>query len=727
MALFLPVLLLLLLEFALRIAGYGHDTAFFKEHQEAGGEWFLTDNNEFSLRFFPPQLARWPGTFRIPVEKPADVKRVFIFGESAAMGDPQPAYGASRYLEVLLREKFPGRKFEVVNLGITAINSHVILPIAQDCAERGGGDVWIIYMGNNEMVGPFGAATVFGSRAPPRAAVRFNLAARKTRVGQLAVSLLRSLGGRSKNTSWGGMQMFLGNQISPEDSRRETVYKNFSANLRDIVNAGLGSGAKVILSTMSVNLQDCPPFASMSNSNLTSALREELGKLFAQARVLEDGSNYVQAARVFEQAVKIDPQFAEARFRLAQCLARQGKAGPAREHFQQACDSDALPFRADTRINRDIRELAGQLAGTNLVLCDAESALSQAGPMNIAGDESFFEHVHFNFAGNYRLGLAWAEEVVRVLSIQTNASPDWPSQAVCEQRLGLTDWNRLFVLQSVVRRMNSPPLNSQFNNAARLAVVQNQTAALEAGNKQPGAAARAGDLLNDAIRRAPQDESLYEGAANVLEATGYKDQAIAAYRELLKRLPHDFYGNLQIGRLLGEQGRPAEGEPFLETAARLRASLPEGWHELGVVLSAQGKDEAALKCARRALALRPQDPGYMCYAGKMLAKLKRRTEAMEHYQRAIKTRPEFWEARFELAGELARENQVAEAAEQYIEVLRINPRHAVSHVNLGTLLLRMNRMDGAIQHFEQALQIDPNYKEAREYLAQVLAKRAQKP
>lgn len=56
------------------------------------------------------------------------------------MGDPQPAYGASRYLEVLLRERFPHEKFEVVNLGVTAINSHVILPIAREVASRGQGD-----------------------------------------------------------------------------------------------------------------------------------------------------------------------------------------------------------------------------------------------------------------------------------------------------------------------------------------------------------------------------------------------------------------------------------------------------------------------------------------------------------------------------------------------------------------------------------------------------------
>ena len=142
-ALLLPVLALGLLELTLRLAGYGYSTAFFKEVRE-NGKTFAINNEAFSLRFFPPELARWAGTFKFAKAKPADVRRIFVFGESAAMGDPQPAYGASRYLEVLLREKFPDEKFEIINLGITAINSHVILPIARDVAASGQGDLWII-------------------------------------------------------------------------------------------------------------------------------------------------------------------------------------------------------------------------------------------------------------------------------------------------------------------------------------------------------------------------------------------------------------------------------------------------------------------------------------------------------------------------------------------------------------------------------------------------------
>jgi len=45
--------------------------------------------------------------------------------------------------------------------------------------------------------------------------------------------------------------------------------------LNDIVQAGLDSGAKILLNTVAVNLKDCPPFASLTNSILPAADRAQ--------------------------------------------------------------------------------------------------------------------------------------------------------------------------------------------------------------------------------------------------------------------------------------------------------------------------------------------------------------------------------------------------------------------------------------------------------------------
>ena len=113
----------------------------------------------FPAPFFPPGMIKTPQAYAIPAEKARGTYRIFVLGESAAMGDPDPAYAFSRYLEVMLRQRFPCMKFEVVNTGSVAINSHVLLPIARGLARNSVRILFIIYSGNNEVVGPYGPGT----------------------------------------------------------------------------------------------------------------------------------------------------------------------------------------------------------------------------------------------------------------------------------------------------------------------------------------------------------------------------------------------------------------------------------------------------------------------------------------------------------------------------------------------------------------------------------------
>ena len=516
--------------------------------------------------------------------KPANTCRIFILGESAARGEPEPSYAASRYLETLLNERHPNRHFEIINLGITAINSHVILPIARDCA-KADGDLWIIYMGNNEMVGPFGAATVFGAKAPPLILVRFNLAIQRTRAGQLLVELGRKLKGKRSNSSWGGMNMFAGNQLRADDPRKAVVYRNFERNLNDIVKAGLDSGAKILLNTVAVNLKDCPPFASLANSNLPAAEREQFESLYSAACADETQTNFAGAAQRFAQAAKLDPQFPELQYRRGECLLALSDGAGAREAFQRACDDDALPFRADSRINAAIQKIGRQFAGDRLTLFDAAAALAAAVPTGICGRETFFEHVHFTFDGNFRLGRAWAEQVEKILPEETagsTATNGWASQETCDCLLGLTDWNRCAVTEVMIDRLQHPPLSSQLNNAERMQSLRDEKNSLRQ-RMTPAAAQKAAEIYLAAINRAPQDHLLHENFAEFLEATGDLKQAEAQWRQVQELLPHSCDSFYQAGRLLSELARWDEAEAALTKALTLRPRLAEAWYELGWV------------------------------------------------------------------------------------------------------------------------------------------------
>jgi tetratricopeptide (TPR) repeat protein len=725
----IPFVLLGGAEFGLRLAGYGYDPGLFKKIT-INDEQFYVNNETFGLRFFPPQLTRGLGPIRIPVQKAAGTYRIFILGESAAMGDPEPAYGAGRYLEALLSGRYPQTHFEIVNLGITAINSHVILPIARDCA-KADGDLWIIYMGNNEMVGPFGAATVFGAKTPPLAMIRLNLAIQQTRLGQLLANLGRKLKSGSGNApSWGGMEMFVGNQLPVDDPRKEIVYKNFSRNLHDIVKAGLDSGAKILLNTVAVNLKDCAPFASLVNSNLPPADRAQFDPLFANGVQAGEQGDFVRATHQFESAARFDLTDAELQFRWGESLLQLTNFTAAREHLQLACDDDALPFRTDSQLNALIAATGRQMTNDNLVLFDAADALATNTPSGLCGDETFYEHVHFNFDGNYQLGRAWAEQMATMLpaAIANNAGTNrWASQEACEQRLGLSDWNRTLIIQQMIGRLQQPPLSSQLNNAPRVQKLESQVDALHS-RMNAADTARAGADFQAALQNAPDDYVLRGNYAVFLQSsTGDLPQATEQWRRVHEMLPQDYLAYFEIGRMLELQGQWAEAETNLRHAVELRPMLTEGWVELGNVLTSLEKYDAALASYGTAHQQRPQDAQIFFRSGKVLAKLSRRAEAVENYRASIRLNPLDWEPHFELGGELDSAGQTDAASQEFGEAARLNPNYARTHFNYGVMLAKQGRLDDAQHEFEEALRLQPDYTKAQEYLAQVRAMKKHVP
>ena len=295
---FVPLVVLGGIELGLRLFGYGYPTGFFSRTRIEGRDYYVP-NEKFISRFFPPAIARTIPEFRFAAEKSTNTYRVFLFGESAALGDPDSSYGMSRYLQVLLHERYPGINFEVICVAITAIDSNVILPIARDCA-RHQGDLWVIYMGNNEMVGPFGAIkmvpfasnfsngnkapppfgaeTALGLPSPPLGVIRAIIAIKATRLGQLLDNVIRRLrSGSSTPKEWGGMQMFMNGRIGYDDPARLRAYANFRGNLEDILRTAHRVGVPVVLSTVTVNSGGLPAicFNSCARIKLEPIVRME--------------------------------------------------------------------------------------------------------------------------------------------------------------------------------------------------------------------------------------------------------------------------------------------------------------------------------------------------------------------------------------------------------------------------------------------------------------------
>ncbi|MGA8340883.1 MAG: hypothetical protein WB781_03005 [Candidatus Sulfotelmatobacter sp.] len=494
-AVLVPVLLLGVIEGALRLFGVGFPTDLTVPCT-VKGQPAACYNLFFPAPFFPPGMIKTPQAYSIPAEKPPGTFRIFVLGESAAMGDPDPAYAFSRYLEVMLRERYPLMKFEVVNTGSVAINSHVLLPVAEGLAKQRP-DVFIIYSGNNEVVGPYGPGTALTSSGMSLPVIRSSIFVRSTRIGQV----LTKVGTQKKE--WGGMEMFLDKQVRENSPLMKYSYENFEKNLRDTVEVARRSGARVIVSTVATNLKDCGPFSSLHREDLGPDDLRSWTALVQQGADLESARSYDEALKAYLAAAKIDDQFAELEFRIARNLWLQGDYAGAKQHFLRARDLDTLRFRADSKINDINRSVASSSAGAELV--DAEAIFFKASSNGIIGSDLVYEHVHMTPLGNYLLARAMFLQIASKLPAEAGhpVTESVPTEAECEQLLAFTGHDRSRIVTEMLQRLQKPPFTNQVNHSDQVLRLMLKA---ETPSESPGETAAQYEW---AIRKNPGDRVLH--------------------------------------------------------------------------------------------------------------------------------------------------------------------------------------------------------------------------
>jgi tetratricopeptide (TPR) repeat protein len=568
-----PALFFGLLELSLRVAGFGYSTSYFLPSQVEGVD-YLVPNTTFTYRFFPPDLARRPMELRMAAEKPPGSYRIFLFGESAAYGDPHPLYGVGRQLEILLQERFPGTHFEVVSTAMTAINSHAILPIAREVAQLDG-DLWIVYMGNNEMIGAFGPGTVFGLKALPLGVVRTILALKSTRTGQLIDTLIRDLRSDGKAPEqWGGINMFSKN-LEYDDPGRLIAYDNFQGNLQDILDAAISEKVPVLLSTVGSNLEQTAPFNSMHSRDLNAAQLGEWESYYNKGITLEAKGAFVDALEQYSLASAIDPGYAELQFRMGRCYLQSGNPELALAAYTKARDHDGLAVRADTRINEIIRESADRHAVDQVRLIDAAKLLAADSPDGIPGRELFYEHVHYTIDGNYKLARILADNVAMKLPSKITATDTghWVDANVVKDELAVTLWDQYKLWSEMTQRLSAPPHKGTLNYETNIAYSEAQAREVVSRIDLKKTPEKDRKLYVQAIAKRPDDNWLHTHFAQYLGANGELSSAIIELQVVCALLPDLEWPHLFLGQYLGRAKRYDEAAESFKRALEIRSDF----------------------------------------------------------------------------------------------------------------------------------------------------------
>jgi tetratricopeptide (TPR) repeat protein len=561
----IPLALFLGLEGGLRLAGYGRAARFLIPDGTPG---VFRTNPDFASLFLPGNFDLRPLNIRVAAHKAPNTVRIVVLGESAAQGVPVPSFAFAPQLRAQLRSRFPGKEFEVIDTGIVAVNSHVIYQIAREMADFEP-DLFLVYMGNNEVVGPYGPGCAYLSEMPPLWVIRASVFVRSTRTGQLLGSLISSMAPRGRRPAeWGGMSMFADNAVAGDDPRLGAVYRNFEANLRGIVKAAAGCGARTVLCTVVANLKDCPPLLSVHRSGLSQGDLASWTKAFDAGRLAwRLGDSGPAQARLLE-ALRIDPQFADIQFMLGSLDLKSGDTVSARRRFVEALHWDALRFRPDPKINQIIRQVAGQgTPGVTLVDTALSMGADQESTGPISGREILFEHVHFDWQGNYTLARMMAGACSSALFASDPRDEGWLDSADCADALAYTPHERLPMLLRIDVLVRKPPFTNQLTHVSDEARMAREIDAASRESRDGAVISNAEAVAKAAVSRDPGNPAL----AGILEGIdldrGDLDGALALSKRAEELVPRDFATAADEASILMRLGRYGEAEIVLMRAA----------------------------------------------------------------------------------------------------------------------------------------------------------------
>ncbi len=228
-------------------------------------------------------------------------------------------------------------------------------------------------------------------------------------------------------------------------------------------------------------------------------------------------------------------------------------------------------------------------------------------------------------------------------------------------------------------------------------------------NKDLDAALRHGRA---AVATAPSDPIGYYALAELQEAAGDPDAALASLARALKLNPQLVQAHHYRGILLGEAGDTSGAVAAFEETLRLDPGHARAWNNLGKMQRTLGLLEDAERSLARAIAVRPDYP----LAAANLAELQRDLGAVERAEvtlrqalgRAAGTTP-FRPLLVLLAGLLRERGELDEAANLYLQAIQLAPDQSGGEwFNLGVTLSERGEPERAREAYSRAYATNRN-------------------
>lgn len=402
----IPLFILLSLELTLRIFQYGNNLSLFVELPE--NKNYLILNPDASKKYFSNQeIATTSKSEPFRKKKEAGTTRIFVLGESTTIGYPYFHNGSfHRWLQYRLMFNCPDKKFEIINISLTAVNSYTVLGFAKEVVNYEP-DAILIYTGHNEYYGCMGVAST-DKIAGNSFVVNLALNLRELRLVQLMANAYGKIAGPGKNVPGGTrMKMMVADSHIPYNS--DLYYRGidqFRNNIDKTLTLFNKHRIPVFISSLVSNEKDLKPFVSITNDSSRFAGFEDN---FNHGQKDFENNDLLSAYQYFDKANQIYNAHALCNFYLGKIACKSGDYTQAKKYFDRAKELDGLRFSAPEQINVIIGQLCKKYPNAHLV--DTKGVFETWSAGHIAGNELILDHVHPNLTGYALMSDAFYESM----------------------------------------------------------------------------------------------------------------------------------------------------------------------------------------------------------------------------------------------------------------------------------------------------------------------------
>lgn len=253
------------------------------------------------------------------------------------------------------------------------------------------------------------------------------------------------------------------------------------------------------------------------------------------------------------------------------------------------------------------------------------------------------------------------------------------------RRTLLASW---MLVATLPGRAQSPEVQAAFERGARA--------------MQSGQAAAAEQAFREAVRLAPQMAEAHLDLGLVLGREGKVEEAIGSLRQAIALDPSAASAHMFLGVFLYQNDQAAEARKELQTEVAAHPDNAEALTWLGTVDLGLGEPDQAVAAFDRAYQLTPDDLNVLELRGRAHSMVAR-----DSYSRMAKLAPGSWHVHRVQAELYADEGRHADAVTEYQAAIKLEPGNPDLYEGLGDEYRSMSQLDAAQAAYRKGLELGP--------------------